>query len=1038
MALTDELGKRPRSGRYGRRRGRAAKGGLDPFANRAARISSKHPPIEPIKVDPNLSWDDIGGLDHHVRALKEMVFLPLVYPEVFEKFKISPPKGVLFFGPPGTGKTLCARTLAASCGGDPEPEAPDAALLKKAPEDPASKPTSAEKEKENPPNSQTGTQQIPNGKSVEEPMKPDGFLTAGENLPGSTAPNGSPPGMEIEVNGHPAGNTAESMQKDVVMEQAAAILAAATEKTKPADKEKPPQKQRVAFFMRNGADCLSKWVGEAERQLRMTFEAAKRHQPAIIFFDEIDGLAPVRSSRQDQIHSSIVSTLLGLMDGLDGRGQIVVIGATNRVDAIDPALRRPGRFDRELIFTLPNGKARRRIMEIQTHNWKPKPPSAKVLDVIAEKTVGYCGADLKALCTEAALRALRRRYPQIYQSLDKLLINTDNVKVSTKDFMAAMSSIVPAAHRSARTHARPIPERLRAVLKQPFEKCIKVIKRIFPQGVSPEFKNKTLQNDDENLSEDISDDDEDLGDESAGKLNQSLGNAGREVFGQSSSTFARPVVRPWLLISGNPGLGQTQLGPAILHYLEGCPVHSIDLPSLHMNSSARSGEEALVSAVREASRSAPSVLYLPHLQLWWKTATESLKSTLMIALRDIPTDLPMLLLITSEEDVPELTEILSMETVNLSPSKTEERVEMFEPLIAAAIQAPKMTTKALRRKRRERYKPLPKAPLPAPKAITKEESRHQMVEDDKYIRMQRMEMRTFVESLLRDRKYKAFHDPVDPAVAADYYEIIKEPMDIKKIAASCDKQQYPTVLAMVRDFDLMVANAIKYNPAHTEEGGNILRRAHGLVDIVHAWSDNLNPLLVERCNSIVSKRIAKLTAEREAEKVQKDKERQELIKAAAAAEKDKTAPVPAASPGENEGDAMDVDEEVSTVETPAKVGGTSSSPKKTPAEASNNLNKPGVGAPSNGAGGEAVQESSSSEEEAAVAVCETDVEVIRHLFQSVSCGISVDGLERLHVKCATLLYEKRRERDRKQVVDELQALLIKARDDPTIVGNLVE
>jgi SpoVK/Ycf46/Vps4 family AAA+-type ATPase len=90
--------------------------------------------------------------------------------------------------------------------------------------------------------------------------------------------------------------------------------------------------------MRKGADCLSKWVGEAERQLRLLFEEARNCQPSIIFFDEIDGLAPVRSSKQDQIHASIVSTLLALMDGMDGRGQVVVIGATNRPDAVDPAL----------------------------------------------------------------------------------------------------------------------------------------------------------------------------------------------------------------------------------------------------------------------------------------------------------------------------------------------------------------------------------------------------------------------------------------------------------------------------------------------------------------------------------------------------------------------------------------------------------------------------------------------------------------------------------------------------------------------------
>ena len=129
----------------------------------------------------------------------------------------------------------------------------------------------------------------------------------------------------------------------------------------------------IAFFMRKGADCLSKWVGEAERQLRLLFEEAKNQQPSIIFFDEIDGLAPVRSSKQDQIHASIVSTLLALMDGMDGRGQVIVIGATNRPDAIDPALRRPGRFDREFdrefYFPLPSLEAREKILGIMTKKW---------------------------------------------------------------------------------------------------------------------------------------------------------------------------------------------------------------------------------------------------------------------------------------------------------------------------------------------------------------------------------------------------------------------------------------------------------------------------------------------------------------------------------------------------------------------------------------------------------------------------------------------------------------------------------------------
>lgn len=139
--------------------------------------------------------------------------------------------------------------------------------------------------------------------------------------------------------------------------------------------------------MRKGADCLSKWVGESERQLRLLFDQAYLMRPSIIFFDEIDGLAPVRSSRQDQIHSSIVSTLLALMDGLDNRGEIVVIGATNRLDSIDPALRRPGRFDREFLFNLPDKKARKHILQIHTRDWNPK-LSDPFLGELAEKCVG--------------------------------------------------------------------------------------------------------------------------------------------------------------------------------------------------------------------------------------------------------------------------------------------------------------------------------------------------------------------------------------------------------------------------------------------------------------------------------------------------------------------------------------------------------------------------------------------------------------------------------------------------------------------------
>lgn len=157
-----------------------------------------------------------------------------------------------------------------------------------------------------------------------------------------------------------------------------------------------PHRPFSAFFMRKGADVLSKWVGEAERQLRLLFEEARNCQPSIIFFDEIDGLAPVRSSKQDQIHASLVSTLLALMDGMDGRGQVVVIGATNRPDAVDPALRRPGRFDREFYFPLPDLGARRKILGIMTKKWQGwEEGREEDVEGLAKLTKGYGGADLR-------------------------------------------------------------------------------------------------------------------------------------------------------------------------------------------------------------------------------------------------------------------------------------------------------------------------------------------------------------------------------------------------------------------------------------------------------------------------------------------------------------------------------------------------------------------------------------------------------------------------------------------------------------------
>ncbi|CAI9297867.1 unnamed protein product [Lactuca saligna] len=151
-------------------------------------------------------------------------------------------------------------------------------------------------------------------------------------------------------------------------------------------------------------------------------------------------------SKQEQIHNSIVSNLLALMDGLDSRGQVVLVGATNRIHAIDGALRRPGRYDRDFTFQLPGLDACVEILDILTRKWKQPPVKELKLELVAS-CVGYCGADLKALCTEAAIHAFCEKYPQVYTSDDKFLIDVESVEVEKKHFMEAMSAITRAAHR---------------------------------------------------------------------------------------------------------------------------------------------------------------------------------------------------------------------------------------------------------------------------------------------------------------------------------------------------------------------------------------------------------------------------------------------------------------------------------------------------------------------------------------------------------------------------------------------------------------
>ncbi|RMZ79383.1 hypothetical protein DV738_g3385, partial [Chaetothyriales sp. CBS 135597] len=570
---------------------------------------------DPLGVDPNVNFDSVGGLQGHIDQLKEMVALPLLYPEIFMRFKITPPRGVLFHGPPGTGKTLLARALASSVSS---------------------------------------------------------------------------------------------------------------------------QGKKVTFYMRKGADALSKWVGEAERQLRLLFEEARKTQPSIIFFDEIDGLAPVRSSKQEQIHASIVSTLLALMDGMDGRGQVIVIGATNRPDSIDPALRRPGRFDREFYFPLPNTEARRAIIDIHTRGWEP-PLAANVKDQLARLTKGYGGADLRALCTEAALNAVQRQYPQIYGSNEKLLIDPSAIHVTPKDFMISIKKIVPSSERSAASGASPLPDALEPLLRRPFTDIKNVVAEILPQK-------KRLTALEEAQYEDSA-----LGDD-----------FGREHMQQAFE--ASRVFRPRLLIHGKIGMGQQYLAAALLNYFEGLHVQSFDLPIL-LGDTTSSPEATVIRLFAEVKTHKPSVIYIPNVQEWYATVGQTVISTFLGLLRSLkPTD-PILLLGFVEAEGNEIDESMRRELFgyftknqySLPSSTMDERRDFFLPLQTYVKTSPSDFPDPTNRKKRilPVLKPAPPQPAKPPTPPTREELKAQKKRDRLVLNMLKIKLQPIMDQIrMRHRKFR--------------------------------------------------------------------------------------------------------------------------------------------------------------------------------------------------------------------------------------------------------------------------------------------
>ncbi|MEE6463204.1 hypothetical protein FKM82_005816 [Ascaphus truei] len=678
------------------------------------KIGASLADVDPMQIDTSVRFSSVGGLSRHIASLKEMVVFPLLYPEIFERFKIQPPRGCLFYGPPGTGKTLVARALANEC-------------------------------------------------------------SVGD--------------------------------------------------------------RRVAFFMRKGADCLSKWVGESERQLRLLFDQAYQMRPSIIFFDEIDGLAPVRSSRQDQIHSSIVSTLLALMDGLDSRGEIVVIGATNRLDSIDPALRRPGRFDREFLFCLPDRDARKEILNIHTQDWNPK-PSDRFLEELAEKCVGYCGADIKSVCAEAALCAVRRRYPQIYTTSEKLQLDVSTIKITARDFVVAMQKTVPAAQRAVVSPGQALSSIIQPLLQNTLQSILGALHRVFPhiEGIkkgTSEFSSHLMEQD--LLYSD--DDGPSVFDD--GLVEKIKPKENRPFLHFNMNACNRPTsYRPRLLLSGKPGLGQgSHLAPAIIHNLEKFTVYSLDLAVL-FGVSVTCPEETCAQLFREAKRTSPSILYIPHIHLWWETVGCTLKATFLTLLKNIPSFAPILLLATCDvghSDLPsELQELFVDdygEVFHVQLPSTEERELFFKDLILfQAAKPPASTKKAVL----QALEILPFAPPPDPRPLTAEELKRLAEQEEDTFRELRLFLRDVTHRLATDKRFRAFTKPVDPEEVPDYVTVIAQPMDLSTVISKIDLHKYQTVKEYLRDVDLICSNALEYNP-DKDPGDRLIRhRACTLKDTTNA------------------------------------------------------------------------------------------------------------------------------------------------------------------------------------------------------------
>ncbi|XP_026477097.1 ATPase family AAA domain-containing protein 2-like [Ctenocephalides felis] len=404
---------------------------------------------------------------------------------------------------------------------------------------------------------------------------------------------------------------------------------------------------KVTFYSHKGADILDKWVGESEQKLRNAFALAEKNQPSIIFFDELDGLAPIRSSRNDHIHISIVATLLSLMDGLNNKCGVIIIGATNRLDAIDPALRRPGRFDRELYFPLPSLTARFEILKVQVREWADKPSDA-LLQEIAEMTIGCNGADLKSICSGAVVSCIKRNQPiNLESNGSSRKTQLKNMKIVPEDFINACGALKPRWLRTQKTMAQPLPIYLQPLLKKFVDNLFESLYLLCPHFMEPSGGLEKITH----------------------SFRYSLNSQKRHL--------------RYIILQGGVGQAQDErIAPALLHRLEHMPCTILDVSSIYGKSMSTEG--ACLKVFDAAKTVIPGILYIKNLGSWWDVVDDSTRMVFVQTIQSMDPYMPLLILITTTTELPKVLsnhfDPLENIVIKITNPSILDRGDFFSPL----------------------------------------------------------------------------------------------------------------------------------------------------------------------------------------------------------------------------------------------------------------------------------------------------------------------------------------------------------------------